>query len=129
MVASYHRLRVDPDSIHIVDPLGRVRLFRGLNVVYKSAPYIPPSDSFDVFESFCEKDVDILASLGMNVIRLSVSWPALEPVRGAGYDLEYLKKIRHIVRLCARKKIWTLLEFHQDVLCVRVAGEQPLHLV
>lgn len=58
----------------------------------------------------------------MNAIRLSVSWAALEPVRGQGYDFAYLEKIRGIVRMCASRGIWTLLEFHQDVLCVCNAG-------
>ena len=97
---------------------GRTAIFRGLNVVFKEPPYHPDIDTSNVYTSFCEEDVAIFNRLGLNAIRLHVSWAAVEPVRGK-YELQYLEKIRHIVRMCHAKGIYTLLEFHQDVLCVR----------
>lgn len=97
---------------------GRTAIFRGLNVVFKEPPYHPDIDTFNVYTSFCEEDVAIFNRLGLNAIRLHVSWAAVQPVRGK-YELEYLEKTRQIVRMCHAKGIYTLLIFHQDVLCVR----------
>lgn len=117
---------IDRETNQLVEVLpdgsrGRSMLCRGINVVFKQAPYHPDLDGFNVHTSFCETDVNILARLGMNVIRLHVSWAALEPVRGE-YNTEYLHTIRRIVRMCAARSIYTLLEFHQDVLCVSQSG-------
>ena len=59
-----------------MDSAGRERLFRGINVVYKDPPYIPVVSAFHSNLSFVEADVDLLASLGVNLIRLGVLWPA-----------------------------------------------------
>jgi hypothetical protein len=51
----------------IIDGFGRERIFHGVNVVYKSDPYIPISDQFDPNRSFSVEDAELLQSLGLNV--------------------------------------------------------------
>ena len=58
-----------------MDSHGRERLFRGVNVVYKDPPWLPHTAAFDADLSFVQADVDLLASLGVNLIRLGVMWP------------------------------------------------------
>lgn len=63
-------ISVDPKTQHYVDTLGRVRLFHGVNVVYKPFPYVPPiTTGFDANNSFSEIDMDNLVKWGMNVVR------------------------------------------------------------
>ena len=75
-----------------VDAQGRARFFRGVNVVFKDPPYFPSVVDFDPNLSFMEVDVDLLASMGVNLVRLGVMWPGVFPERGRP-DLAYLEKV------------------------------------
>lgn len=56
-----------------VDVFGRERYFHGVNVVFKGPPWIPRTDGFDSRWSFSEKDMEYLAALGLNAIRLDLA--------------------------------------------------------
>jgi hypothetical protein len=53
-----------------VDTYGRELFFHGVNAVVKGPPWIPETDLWDGEISVSHKDLDDLASLGLNVIRL-----------------------------------------------------------
>jgi hypothetical protein len=65
---------IDSKTNMIVDEDNRERFFHGTNIVYKGAPYYPTVDSFNNEVSFCEEDMELLQSMGMNTIRLSLPW-------------------------------------------------------
>jgi endoglycosylceramidase len=92
--------------------------------------------------SFSEIDINFITSLGMNIIRLGAMFPGLssffahpprstwmftpaplfcqsgvEPVQGQ-VNQTYLDVIKSIVDLSAEYGIYTLVDFHQDVLSV-----------
>src|SRR5438876_8045966 len=69
-----------------------------------------PLEPLPVFDA---GDADRMRALGFNLLRLPLSWSALEPTRGA-YDPAYLDRIAAIVGLCERRGILVLLDFHQD---------------
>lgn len=71
--------------------------------------------------SFSKEDVDTLADLGMNLIRLDVSWAGAEPERGS-YNQSYFKQIHRIVDMCEKRGIHVLLEWHQDLFSERYCG-------
>ena len=96
----------------IIDSEGREVLFHGVNVIYKSAPYIPIIDRFDGILSFSVEDAKILNSLGLNVIRLGAQWPGVEPARGQ-YDELYVAQLVRIVDTCADYNITVFLDAHQ----------------
>ncbi len=51
------KIKVDTETGYFVDEFGRFRLFHGVNVIYKLAPYYPPIlDKFDADISFSEED-------------------------------------------------------------------------
>ncbi|ORY38606.1 glycoside hydrolase [Rhizoclosmatium globosum] len=89
-----------------VDELGRSRIFRGTNVVYKGFPYVPDirPDAKPRW-SFNQDDVDILKRHATNVIRLGVMWPGVEPERGQ-YNTTYLDIMTEIVRMCDEAGIY-----------------------
>ena len=115
-------MTIDQDTNMFVDSLGRERFFRGLNVVYKHAPWIPIYDHFDAELSFNEDDFKLWKSWGFNIVRLGVQWPGYEPQEGV-YKKEYLETLHDMVRNASRHGIYTLLDFHQDDLAESLCGE------
>lgn len=118
-IAEYH---VDSSSGMIVDNLGRERIFHGLNVVMKAPPWHPLTDTFDPHLSFADADIAMLSSWGLNVVRLGVMWPGVEPQRGL-VNHTYLEILQTVVHKLHAAGIVTLLEFHQDLLSSRFCGE------
>ncbi|KAG0618715.1 hypothetical protein M758_4G087200 [Ceratodon purpureus] len=118
-ISEYH---VDASSGMIIDSGGRERIFHGLNVVMKASPWHPTTDMFDPELSFADADIAMLRSWGLNVVRLGVMWPGVEPQRGQ-VNQTYLEIMQTIVRKLHAAGIVTLLEFHQDLLSSRFCGE------
>ena len=102
-----------------VDGLGRERFFRGVNVVFKDPPFLPHTHAFHANLSFAEADVDLLSSLGVNLIRLGVMWPGVVPRIRGQVDREYLARVRAIVAMCRARNppiyVWVHPEFSCDV--------------
>ena len=96
--------------------------FRGVNVVYKDDPYLPISPSFDSNLSFLQDDIDLLKSLGVNLIRLGVMWPGVNPTEGST-DEDYLQKVDDMIQLCADNDVYVLVDPHQDELNPLWCGE------
>jgi endoglycosylceramidase len=102
----------------LVDPAGRVVLLHGLNAVWKHAPYVPP----DAAAGFTARDADFLATNGFNAVRLGVLFAGVMPQPGV-VDTAYLDKVDRVVQLLAGRRIWVLLDFHQDDYNEKFTGE------
>ena len=77
------RIRVDAPTRRFVDELGRTRIFHGVNVVRKKFPWHPEvGGTFDPLVSLNDADMVDLARWGLNVVRLGVMWPGVEPEDG-----------------------------------------------
>lgn len=113
-------ISVNPERQKLVDSLGREVYFHGTNVVVKSFPWHPETEGFSD-GTFSEQDMQLLKSLGLNVIRLGFMWPGLEQSRGK-YNETYIQVMQKIVTLSEKYGIYVLLDMHQDafsrVLCV-----------
>ncbi len=112
-----------PERLHreghwLVDSSGRVVILHGVNAVWKLPPYAPPATA----AGFTAADADWIASQGFNTVRLGVIFAGVMPRRGV-IDPAYLEKIARVVDLLAKRKIWVLLDFHQDMYSERFAGE------
>lgn len=117
------KLKVNPETKQFVDDQGNVRVFHGVNVAYKIPPFLPPTvDHFDFDKSFSEDDAIRLKSWGMNIIRLTLYWEAIEPARGH-YSEAYLDKVQELVDICAKYDIAVYLDMHQDVANKQYCGE------
>ena len=110
----------------------RYVLFRGVNFGSRSKlpPYLPiaPLDVHDISKLDLKNEIesvksglDLLKSLGFNIIRLLISWKAIEPRPNSNLEellpegrkyLEYMKVI--IDELYARN-LYVILDFHQDI--------------
>ena len=107
-------LRAEPDPVHggrIVDASGREVLLRGVNV--NAAVDYWPGTAFPTTFPFTASDADRMAAIGWNSVRLLLSWSRVEP-RPGRYDEAYLDQIAADVRLLARRRIYAVLDFHQD---------------
>ena len=123
-----------PGGPFLYDRTGRVVFFHGVNAVYKHPPYelFPaPGKPWNLSAA----DASLMLRLGLNVVRLGMTWKGLEPgtapandpaicTAGAAHDPgqfsqsvldAYLAKMKESVDLLARFHIYTLLDMHQDV--------------
>ena len=74
------RLRPTGERV-LVDAFGRERAFHGTNAIVKGPPWMPSRDGFDGLTSLTAKDFQLMQAAGLNVIRLGVMWPGVEPIR------------------------------------------------
>jgi endoglycosylceramidase len=81
-------------------------ILRGINLA--SGAKVPP---FRAIRG--PTDLDPLARLGFNVIRLVFIWEAYEPSPGC-YDAEYLASIVAIAAAARDRGMYVIIDFHQD---------------
>ncbi|KYQ99939.1 hypothetical protein DLAC_03906 [Tieghemostelium lacteum] len=98
------------------------RIFHGVNVVYKIPPYHPQTDQFDPVTSLTNEDIQNLKNWGFNLVRLGVMWPGVEPVKNE-YNQTYLETMATIVEALGNASIYTIIDFHQDLISRRFCGE------
>lgn len=101
-----------------MDAQGRVVVLHGVNAVWKRAPYYPPATA----SGFTARDAQWIADQGFNTVRLGVIFAGVMPRRGQ-VDQRYLDHVAHVVDLLAARKVWVLLDFHQDMYNERFHGE------
>lgn len=96
----------------IVDTQGRKVLLRGVNV-NQLGDYFQGNPEVPATMPFSRRDVERIAALGSNVVRLLVHWSALEPEPGV-YDDEYIDQIHQAVTWCRSAGLSVVLDMHQD---------------
>ncbi|MFD5864790.1 glycoside hydrolase family 5 protein [Agromyces sp. NPDC127015] len=94
------------------DGEGHQVLLRGVNVnqlvdFYQARPEVPAT------RELTEQDFADMATYGFNVVRLGLSWSALEPTRGE-LDPDYLATVKQAVAWGEKHGIRTVLDMHQD---------------
>lgn len=94
------------------DGEGHQVLLRGVNVnqlvdFYQARPEVPAT------RELTEQDFADMATYGFNVVRLGLSWSALEPTRGE-LDPDYLATVKQAVAWGEKYGIRTVLDMHQD---------------
>ena len=100
----------------ITDAKGRVVILHGVNMVYKRPPYYPAAAGFG------EDDAAFLKRHGFNTVRLGVIYAGVEPSPGS-YDDGYLNQIAATEAILAKHRIFSQLDFHQDMYNERFQGE------
>ncbi|MCB9627275.1 MAG: cellulase family glycosylhydrolase [Sandaracinaceae bacterium] len=95
-----------------VDADGREIMLRGINVNSLAEYWQYDPDVAPVFE-FTEADMDRLASMGFNLVRLLVTWSYVEPSPGE-YDEAYIARVGDVIDALHARGIFTLVDMHQD---------------
>lgn len=96
----------------IVDADGNEVLLRGVNV-NQLEDYFQKFPDKAVTRPLTEADFAGMERMGFNVIRLALSWSALEPQPGH-YDPAYLARISWAVETAAKHGLRTVIDMHQD---------------
>ncbi len=102
---------------HIVDEQGQYIQLRGINqrvpflfdVTFADGrydnEYVPP---------FTKEDVQEIAKLGFNHLRLPINWSAFEPQKDVYMREEFFEKIHEVLDWCRAVGIYVLLDIHAD---------------
>jgi len=117
------RIQVDPNTQYFIDEYGRVRIFHGVNVVYKLPPFLPNLTHFDPQNSLTDDDLNNLHHWGFNVIRFYTAWMGVNPNSENDISQEYLSQLSTAVQMMENKGIYALLDCHQDVFSRYFCGE------
>jgi hypothetical protein len=105
------------------DELGRRIHLRGVNVGGKlplghttwMQPPVPGSFVGTLFElSSIKTHLRRLASCGFTILRLNITWEALEPEVEGVYDTQYINYLVSVVRECAQHNMYVVIDSHQD---------------
>ena len=114
------------------DDHGRYLLFRGVNFASRTklAPYLPiaPLETKNLSQlnlkeeiKSVEPELDRLKDLGFNIVRLLISWKAIEPRPNTNLDellpegKQYLTFIKEIIDELHARNLYVFLDFHQDI--------------
>ena len=96
-----------------IDEKGRERIFNGINFVDKHC--LPDDDGVIRFQTALnDETLSAVAARGVNIVRLGVTWAAIEPVRGA-YNTVYLDGVKQTLALCEKYGVYAFLDWHQDL--------------
>jgi len=106
-------------DLRIVDDLDREVLLRGVNVTSLGEYWQGDADHPPTMPT-TDADWDEMASRGISVVRLIVSWSRLEPERGT-IDEAYLDEIDQYVTAAAERGIYTVIDMHQDAYSAFIA--------
>ncbi len=107
------------------DEYGRTVMLRGINAGgrAKLPPFIPwqGDGNSDDFDSKLSAYMDFPKVWGMNVLRLTVFWEAVEPTRGS-YDEAYLNLLEQMMATAQERGLYVFLDFHQDLFSRYLGG-------
>jgi hypothetical protein len=81
--------------------------------------FIARSFSDDI--SLVDEDFANMRAMGLNMIRLGLMWPAIEPRRGV-YNDTFLRELEALTVRASEYGIYTLLDGHQDSFSERFCG-------
>ena len=111
------------------DEHGREVILRGVNAGgrAKFAPFAPfEFDEADQgaggFAARLRLYLDAVATTGSNLLRIPLSWEALEPEPGR-YDEQYLDRCLALIDGAWARGIYSLVDFHQDIYASPFGGD------
>ncbi len=114
--------RVFVQGTSFLDSEGRTLLFRGCSVGGDSKlpvnGSVPPAEVSFVGRPFPEAEADShfarLAGWGFNLVRLVITWEAVEHAGPGLYDEEYLSYLRNLIKAAEPHGLFVYLDPHQD---------------
>jgi len=133
VLAWLHVAHPDGGQPYIADDRGRMVLFHGAvpadlldfgmsknwSAAYPIDPAAyaggkcPPIVSHSHYPPLCQSDVEEMAALGFNSLRLPLSWSLLEPKRGE-FNQTYLDRAAQVVDWAKTMGIYVIIDMHQN---------------
>ncbi len=107
---------VRSDRALLRDDTGRVVVMRGVNARVEGIFDVSFDDGrvpLEEIPAFEPEDAARMRELGLSLLRLPVSWSAMEPTEGV-YDEAYLDRVEEVVRFCGEAGVHVIVDFHQD---------------
>ncbi len=105
--------KIITDGTRLIDSAGRERIFNGVNICDKGV--FNSEKGVREYGMLWEKGLARkLKEKGFNLVRLGITWDAVEPEKGV-YNEEYIEKIISIINECEKNKIYVYLDMHQDL--------------
>ena len=107
----------------LVDVMDRRVYLRGVNIGGKQplghTTWTQPPRKGSFIGTLFEMDsidshLHRLASCGFTLLRLNITWEALEPIAEGYYDMAYIAYLVSVVRACDRHGMWVVIDSHQD---------------
>lgn len=99
------------DGLVIRDAHGRQRIFRGVNICLK----LKKASLSEARKNLLKKKViKNLKQNGVNIVRLGITWAALEENRGV-YSTDLAKILHTFVKRCEKEGIYVMPDMHQDL--------------
>jgi endoglycosylceramidase len=117
--------RLTANGTRLVDELGRIVMLRGLNAgghAKQPPDYVPFEFAPNDFQSALDAYLDRAATWGIDVLRVPFMWTAIEPQPGVD-DPVYLQRLDALIDAAWARRIWTILDFHQDVYAEALCGD------
>lgn len=108
--------KISVEGKRFVDEFGRQRIFNGVSYCDKGGSVFFGGDRIYSLKAddFTDLTLRKLSESGFNIIRLGVTWDAIEP-KPNEYNEEYIDKIVAFADLCAKYNIYFFLDMHQDL--------------
>ena len=110
--------RVRVNGKWFVDDAGRVMLFRGINAVRKSFPWVPNEPRNDLTN---RTHLLNLKAWGFNTVRLGLMWSGLMPAKNV-VNQTYLAEMVKIVENLGQLGLYVIIDLHQDMMSSRFAS-------
>jgi endoglycosylceramidase len=107
---------LDSDGQHLRDSTGRAVILRGINARVDGVFDVTFDDGrapLEPIPTFTDEDAAYMAELGFSLLRLPISWSAVEPSPGV-FDDTYLDRVAAAVATARARGILTLIDFHED---------------
>jgi len=108
--ADFPHLRIK--DRRIVDENGSTVILRGV-VVNQLGEYFQANPDIKPTVELIEKDFQDMAAIGVNAVRLVITWSTIEPEPDV-YNIEYLERIKQAVEWARNNSIYVILDMHQD---------------
>jgi hypothetical protein len=145
-VAWLHVAHPPSGSPYIADDQGRLVLLHGAipAALLEFGPGTSPAYPLDLsayanrqcpantpssrYPPLCQTDLEAMAAMGFNSIRLPLSWSVLEPKRGQ-FNSTYLDRVAQIVDWARELRIYVIVDMHQNAYSHYVgAGDSTVDL-
>ncbi len=116
--------RVTADHDLLRDSLGRSLILRGVNAGGRSkfAPYVPFDFADGQYDAALASYLDRAQSWGASVLRVPITWAAVEPTQGAD-DEQFLQRFDALVDGAWARGLRTVIDFHQDIYAENFCGD------